>query len=150
MNKHSSFSGFGRYAMLLLCLGGPVAAQAEPMSGDHDCAHHRWDPAQHEARMEEHMHALHDKLKLAPAQESAWNNFIAATKPQGRPQRDREDFSQLTAPERLDRRMEAEKEHLNRMEEHARALKAFYAQLSPEQKKTFDESFHPFGPAHRR
>jgi protein CpxP len=52
-----------------------------------------------------------------------------------------EDWAKLTTPERADKMMERMREHQSRMFEHLVALKDFYAVLTPEQKKTFDD-FH--------
>jgi len=62
----------------------------------------------------------------------------------------RDDWAKLTVPERAERRLEWMKASQLRMEEHIVSLKAFYEQLSSEQKKTFDE-FHAKGkPGGRR
>ena len=85
--------------------------------------------------------ALHDKLKLTAAQEPAWNAFIAASAPKlpaARP--DRAALAQLSAPERAEKRHELHKQMLAHQETRLAALKTFYAQLTPEQQKTFDEA----------
>ena len=48
----------------------------------------------------------------------------------------------LTTPERLDRRLEMMAKHQAMFRKHAEAIKAFYAVLSPSQKKAFD-ALHP-------
>jgi len=84
---------------------------------------------------------LHDQLKLTAQQESAWASYQAAIKPSmpdgPRPQRG--EFAKLTAPERLSKMIEMTKQREAKMETHLTALTAFYGQLTPEQKKVFDD-----------
>lgn len=97
--------------------------------------------AKFQEMMAKHQAALHDKLKITAAQEPAWNAFIAATAPKlpaARP--DRAALAQLSAPERAEKRLEMHKQMLARQETRLAALKTFYAQLTPEQQKTFDEA----------
>ncbi|MYN07045.1 Spy/CpxP family protein refolding chaperone [Pseudoduganella aquatica] len=85
--------------------------------------------------------ALHDKLKLTAAQEPAWAAFTAATAPKlpaARP--DRAALAQLSTPELMEKRQEMHKQMLAQQEVRLAALKTFYAQLTPEQQKTFDEA----------
>jgi periplasmic protein CpxP/Spy len=53
-----------------------------------------------------------------------------------------DDFAKLTTPERLDKMAAMMAEHTAKrqaeFQKHAEAIKAFYAQLSPEQKRAFD------------
>lgn len=90
-------------------------------------------------RMQQRIAKLKADLKLTPAQESAWNTYAAAMKPGERPARmDREAFAKLTTPQRIDKMREM-REHRNaEMDRRAQATKAFYAQLTAEQQKTFD------------
>ena len=83
---------------------------------------------------------LHDELKITPAQENAWNAFVASMKPPARgPRPDRAAQAQLTAPQRLARHIEMQKQRTAAMEQRLGAVNSFYAVLSPEQKKTFDD-----------
>lgn len=105
-------------------------------------------------RMKEHMARraaeLHDKLKLNPTQEKAWNAYMDKVKPGEPPVRpDRAELDKLTAPERMERRLAHMKEAEKRMEQHVAATKEFYAMLMPEQKKIFDDAFR-HGPGGRR
>lgn len=89
--------------------------------------------AKHHAR-------LHDRLKLTAQQEPAWKAFTEKTKPDpARRKAVREEMAKLTTPERLDRMQALMKERDARMAEHIAAVKEFYAQLSAEQQKVFDE-----------
>ncbi|MDE2442508.1 MAG: Spy/CpxP family protein refolding chaperone, partial [Betaproteobacteria bacterium] len=49
------------------------------------------------------------------------------------------EIAKLTAPERADKMLEIQKQHQEAMSKHVAAMKDFYAQLTPEQKKVFDE-----------
>jgi len=95
--------------------------------------HRRLDP---EARAQH----LRDVLQLRADQDGALKAYLAATEPKAwdrdGPKRDVSDAAPkpLTTPERLDR----ETEHLNRAKARIDATRAFYAALSPSQKKAFD------------
>jgi periplasmic protein CpxP/Spy len=89
---------------------------------------------------------LHNKLKLTAEQEPAWNTFtekMKATLPQGRP--NWEEMSKLNTPERMDKMLARMKEGEKQMETRAATIKAFYATLTPEQRKVFDEQSPPHG-----
>lgn len=138
-------------ALAALSVGGAVNA-AEPQS---QAAQDQQRPAltqeqraakmaEHRARRAEHMAkrqaALHDALKLSPAQEPAWASFVAAHKPADHMQRpDRAQWASLTAPQRMEKMIELHKQRTARMEQHLAALNTFYATLTPEQKKVFDQ-----------
>lgn len=130
-------------------------AAAEPAAPAQAQSHaERKDFAKRFERMQqrraERMAALKDKLKLSTAQEGAWNTYAAAVQPSRDakpPQRpDRAAFSQLTTPERLDRMQARQAERAALFAKRADAIKAFYAQLSPEQQKTFDAEGMRMGP----
>lgn len=96
-------------------------------------------------RMQERYQArheqLHKELKLTEAQEPAWKAFSEKSGPRaaGWQGPDREAMSKLTAPERMEKMLEMSKQHQAFMSERLEALKAFYAVLTPEQQKIFDE-----------
>ena len=91
-------------------------------------------------RMKMHQQRLHDALKLTPQQEAAWNRFQEShpLARGGQPPASRDNFAQLTAPERAEKMLEWQKQHQDAMSQHVNALKDFYGQLTPEQQKTFD------------
>ena len=88
------------------------------------------------------------RLKITPAQESAWTQFVQAIRPpQARPQSemDREQMRatmQLNAPQRMEKMMahheQVQAQMNQKMHERLDAVKAFYPQLSAEQQKEFD------------
>jgi len=97
------------------------------------------------AGMEKHHNMMHDKLKITAGQEAAWKTFIDATKPammeRGEKMRaDRKAMEGLSTPARMEKMLERSKEHLAQMQKHLDALKTFYAVLTPEQQKIFDDS----------
>ena len=128
-------------------------AAARPAPGKH---HGRMNPAQRQQRMAEHrarrLAELKAQLKLVPAQEGAWTAFTAALQPpaQARPRMQRGEFAQLTTPQRIDLMAQRQTERAARMQQRGDATKAFYAQLTPEQQKTFDQQALRHGPREGR
>jgi Spy/CpxP family protein refolding chaperone len=99
-------------------------------------------------RMKHHMQKLKTELKLSADQELAWAAMASAITPPTRPPRpDRAEMEKLSMPERLDKMKQMMAQHhearVAEMEKHAAAVKAFYAVLTPEQKKTFDAKAIP-------
>ena len=99
--------------------------------------------------MNRHLAALKEKLQITAAQETAWNSFASAMQPAANLQRpDRQAMANMTTPERIDQ-MRAMRDRRNaEMDRRAEATKAFYAQLTPEQKKTFDTETARMGHGH--
>ena len=98
-----------------------------------------FDPARMQERMAERQARLKQKLGITAAQEGAWAGWTAAIQPPANWKRpDRAEFERLTTPERIDRMRALRTERMARMDQRADATKTFYAALSPEQKKTFD------------
>lgn len=123
----------------------PVAAQPAPGSVASPATPEQAAPrqAQMRERMKDHMlkrsKELKAKLKLRPEQEPAWDSFMAAMKPIGpltRPSR--AEMEQLTTPQRLDKMRELRQQRNAAMDRRMEATKAYYATLTPEQKKIFD------------
>lgn len=96
--------------------------------------------ARMQQKMAERQAAFKAELKLTPEQEPAWNAFIARTQPQARPVRQgsREDWSQLTTPQRLDKMQALKAERDTAMAKRVDAIKSFYASLNADQQKVFD------------
>ena len=106
----------------------------------------RFDPAQMQQRMaqrhSQRMAELKAQLRITPAQEGAWNQFSATMQPPAigqRPAQNRADWARLTTPQRIDQMQQRASERQQQMAQRGDAIKAFYAQLSAEQQKTFDE-----------
>ncbi|MFZ6681493.1 Spy/CpxP family protein refolding chaperone [Undibacterium sp. Tian12W] len=127
--------------------GSALAQPPSPASASANAGHGQphGDPAKWAEKMKErmakHQAELHDKLKITAAQEPAWKTFIDAMNPGAMPARpDRKEMEKLTTPERMEKGLEKMKEHLAKMQTRLTALKTFYAVLTPEQQKIFDES----------
>ncbi|OBV37142.1 Spy/CpxP family protein refolding chaperone [Janthinobacterium psychrotolerans] len=123
--------------------GAPAASSNPKAAPDAPRAHrgeHRGNPAE---RMAKYQARLHDKLKLTAAQEPAWATFTAANarqKPNGDWKAKREAFAKLSAPERMEQWIAMSKERIAGQESRLASLKTFYAVLTPEQQKVFDDS----------
>jgi periplasmic protein CpxP/Spy len=130
-------------AGLLATFGLAASAQTSPpgpMGGDmprHGMRDHM-DPAKMQEHMAKRQAALKQKLQITSAQEAAWSNWTAAMKPGDFKRPERGEFANLTTPERIDRMRALRDQHIAQMDKRAEATKAFYAALTPEQKKTFD------------
>jgi len=74
---------------------------------------------------------LTERLNLRPDQQAALQTFLQASQPPQRGQLRAQ--RQMTTPERLD-------QQLAEMRQRVDATKRFYAQLTPEQKQTFDST----------
>lgn len=155
----SNQASFMKRAVLagLIAGSGILAASAYAVSADRAgdtprCESRQMQKAEGrwEGRQAAHLAGLKEKLQLSAEQEAAWNAFAAGAQPGSRSEgRDRkamrDEFDKLSTPERLDRMQAmADKRHA-RMAERAEAIKAFYAQLTPEQQKVFDAEAMPGG-----
>ena len=128
-------------ALLAVGVGGlAVSAQAQTAgTGRHaNAASMEERQAKFAEQMAKRQAALHDALKLTPAQEPAWTAFVNATAPTPHAPVDRAALANLSAPERMEKMIAMQKERSVKMEAHLAALKTFYAQLTPEQKGLFD------------
>ena len=115
------------------------------MDGDGHGRMGRMDPAKMEQMVARRAADLKAKLKITPAQESAWTSFTAAMKPPANWQEkrmDRTELDKLTTPERIDKmrtlRAERTAEMNAAMDKRDEATKTFYAALNADQKKVFD------------
>jgi Spy/CpxP family protein refolding chaperone len=132
-------------AAILACFGfaasaqtttpaGPNAPQAAAREG-----HDRFDPAKMQERMARRLAHFKQKLNLSPAQEGAWSAYAQALQPTRMQRPDRAEFARLTTPERIDRMRAMRSERIAEMDKRGDATKTFYASLTPEQKKVFDQ-----------
>ncbi|WBY00030.1 Spy/CpxP family protein refolding chaperone [Ramlibacter tataouinensis] len=124
--------------------GGAVVAQTQPPQANgpgtesRQSRHH--DPAKMAERVNQRLANLKQKLQVTPAQEAAWTSFANAMQPPAqRPRADREALARMTTPDRIDHMRALRDQRNAEMDRRADATKAFYAQLSAEQKKTFDD-----------
>ena len=107
--------------------------------------HQRMDPARMQEMRARHQADLKAKLKLAPAQESAWTAFTASMQPPaGKPmtpesrQAMHDSMSKLSTPERIDHMNAMKAQRDADMAKRQDATRTFYAALTPEQQKVFD------------
>lgn len=94
-------------------------------------------------------------LKLSPEQEPAWTQFTQSMQPALHTPRAHDDWSQLTTPQRIEKMKALKTEHDTVMDQHLSALATFYAALTPDQQKTFDQhhsvtGMKPMGTKHRQ
>ena len=89
-------------------------------------------------RHAQRMERLKAELKITPAQEPAWNAYVARTAHEPRKPAAADDWSKLTTPQRLEKMQALHNERNAEMAKRIDATKSFYAQLTPEQQKTFD------------
>lgn len=140
-----------------IALGGIASAHAQPMMGDAPFAH---EGAKHghehmEKYWEKKQAELKTKLHLNSSQEPAWQQFVTSMK---MPEKatvtfpDRDAMARLNTPERIYKMNALHDQNLSMMQTHRQqrdaAIKQLYAQLSPEQQKTFDAETLPQHPHH--
>jgi len=135
-------STYRKVVQSFLLAAGVGAFAAAPAMADSGCGYMGGNAERHAKMMEQHHTRLHDALKLTPEQEPAWKKLIESEQPRpalsgGQP----EDWAKLNAPERAEKMLELSKARQVQLAEHVAALKAFYAVLTSEQQKTF-EDFH--------
>ena len=131
---------------------GPSAG---PASHGQSMGMGKHDPAKMQARMTQRLAELKAKLNVTPAQEAAWATFSDAVKPTPRAKPETSmaashaELNKLPTPERLDRMRALHTEHMaamtTRMDQRTDATKAFYAVLTANQKKVFDDQFSRLG-----
>ena len=112
--------------------------------------HQRLTPEQRAQFRAQRIAKLHDELKITPAQENAWNAFVASMQPPARQPHDRAAWANLTAPERMAKMIDRQKQRTAALEQRQSALNTFYSVLSADQKKTFDDKAARFGHGHGR
>jgi protein CpxP len=130
-------------SLAVLGMGGAAVAvhaqESNPKASSVE-RHHGERAAHMAERMAERQGRLHEALKLSAAQEPAWAAWSAASKPGARPARgERGQWAAKSAPERMEMQLEMARKHVAGMETRLAALNTFYATLTPEQKKVFDE-----------
>lgn len=129
--------------------GGPMMGAGGPMMHEGGMRHERMggmDPAKMQAWIDKRLATLKAQLKLTPAQEGAWTTYATAMKPPTDLMQTRhaqhEEIAKLPTPERIDKMTAQRTQHMGEMnaamDQRGEATKAFYATLTPEQKKTFD------------
>jgi hypothetical protein len=127
-------------AAALAGVGLVQASGPHPDERSHSHAHGAKDSERGAKGFERRMTELKSKLQLTPAQESAWTKFAEAMRPAATaPRPDHEAMMKLPTPERIDQMRALHQQHTAQMDQRGEAAKAFYATLTTEQKKRFDE-----------
>ena len=142
--------GFAAFAQT--ATPAPAGAQTQMQDkmhrGDHSSMRERMF-GNHQERVAKRQAELKAKLKITPAQESAWTTFTAARQPPAggmmgmrHDPKVKAEMEKLTTPERIDKMQAMRAERMKtmgaEMEKRGAATKAFYAVLSTEQKAVFD------------
>lgn len=133
-------------ALALLGLGAAAQAPqpavvapgpAPALQGQHPMMQHHLERRQQRAAQRQER--LKQILQITPAQEGAWNTWIASRQT-GTSFRggQRAEFAQLTTPERIDRMRALRAARMAEADRRGEATKAFYAALTPAQQKAFD------------
>jgi thioredoxin-like negative regulator of GroEL len=128
-----------------LLLGSTLSITSHADEGTH---RHQWSAEDRAEHFQKHMETLHSKLNLHGTQEEAWQSYVHKLSMVNQNEHaDREAFSKLPAPERLEKLIAIKSEHLQTLQANLAALKEFYATLSNEQKAAFDlaTQHHPKG-----
>jgi hypothetical protein len=134
-----------RSAKMLLAGMAIAALSANAFARDmEDCRYEEngrmgMNSARMEKYHEQHLSRLHDRLKLNPQQEVAWKKFSSNRMIERPPRPNPEEMDNLSAPQRLEQGLQRMRAMEAKMSEHLVALKEFYAVLTPEQQKIFDE-----------
>jgi protein CpxP len=132
-------------AVALATLGLAATAQMAPSTGTAPATtaaregHGRFDPVKMQERMAKRMAALKQKLQLSAAQEGNWSTYVAALQSTRMQRPDRAEFAKLSTPERIDRMRALRTARMAEMDKRGDATKTFYATLSADQKKVFDD-----------
>ena len=109
-------------------VSGPMAMHRGPGMMQQYMQHRR---AEREARLKQ-------ILQITPAQENAWNSWIAARHPAAAQRPNRGELASLPTPERIDRMRALRTARIAEMDRRAEATKSFYAALTQAQQKSFD------------
>jgi hypothetical protein len=120
-----------------------MGAQAQTQAPQTSAQHQHLSKEQRQAKMADMMAKreakLHADLGITPAQEGAWTAFVASMKPAaGAQHMDRAAWASLSAPARLQKMIDLQKQRTAMMEQRLTALNTFYSVLSAQQKQIFD------------
>ncbi|HZX33171.1 MAG TPA: Spy/CpxP family protein refolding chaperone [Rhodocyclaceae bacterium] len=136
MDKHCRLA-----AGLILTAGLAVSALPAGAQQRGDCGVAGSSVFQEYENSPDHQKKLHDALKITASQEPAWKKYMEAVQSPRPEPKPATNWSSMTAPDRVDLQVEMAKRHEEYLSKEADAMKAFYATLNPDQKKTFDQ-FH--------
>jgi len=109
----------------------------------------KWSEKDFKEQIAERQARLKKVLKIEPNQEAAWKTFTDQMSAQAQERFgnfDPDQFLGLTTPERMEKRLELSRQAQDAMSKRLEAVKTFYASLTAEQKKKFDDWHSPRGP----
>lgn len=147
----SGFKSLAIAGLLSITTLGALAQEGSSTMEDHHSMMNsqrmqKRNPEKMQAMVEKHMADLKSKLKISSEQEGAWATFHAAMKPNNKMQENKPDpaeMENLSTPQRIEKMKSLRKQHMAEMnammEKREESIKTFYAVLTPEQKKTFDQ-----------
>ncbi|WP_051971966.1 Spy/CpxP family protein refolding chaperone [Massilia sp. 9096] len=150
-------SGLAALSMGAAAIGAQAQTQtpAQNQATAQNAVRPHLTPEQRQAKMAEFAARreakLHADLGITAGQESAWQSFVAAMKPAANGQRgqfDRAAWTGLSAPQRMQKMIDMQKQRTTRMEQQLSALNSFYSVLSPQQKQVFDTESAQLGRHH--
>jgi len=104
--------------------------------------HHGMREAHHGMRgqfMARRLARLKETLRITPAQEGSWSTYASALRPAPRQRPELGEMARLTTPERVDRMRALRSQRMAEADRRGEATKSFYASLSAEQKRVFDQ-----------
>ncbi|MHB1677372.1 MAG: Spy/CpxP family protein refolding chaperone [Sulfuriferula sp.] len=150
--KDDPINHYRKYRSLSIILSMLTAISINtPAFADNECGHKQGNKANATEFFETNEPVLHDQLKLAGIQETAWHNFITKMKMGEHPEKqEKSEQSKLTTPDRLDHRLAIMRTKLKNMEFRAQAMNEFYDQLTSGQQQVFDEFFRSFRDRHKQ
>ncbi len=127
--------------------GASLVAMANPKGGE-GCGSkdHGTRAEKMQQRMAAHQTELKNALKLTAQQEAAWTQYQQAmTPPKAATAMDHAEMDKLTTPQRLEKMQALHQERQAQANQHLQATKTFYASLTPEQQKVFDQQHNRQG-----
>jgi len=100
---------------------------------------HGANPEQRMQRMQRRIESVRQTLQITPQQEAAFNEWTNAMRPAAKQRPSRDEIARMSTPERIDLMKQLRGARMAEMDKRGEATKAFYAQLTPAQQKSFDE-----------
>lgn len=147
--KTSRFSSHHRRGLLValsvagLAIAGTAVADHPGHHGPESCGSEEF-AKQMDKRHTEHMAKLYAALKVTPAQETAWKQYANASqfpKLPPKPAADPASKPATDTPSLMEQRAALHNAMGERLQAQVKATRALYDQLTPEQRKVFDD-FH--------
>lgn len=130
--------------LLILTLAGATALGGSMAMADQQGRHGK--QISYEKKLEhfeKRQAKLKEALNLTSSQLVYWETFQKNMKPEEHTRPNPEEIAKLTAPERMDFMQTKMAQRLEHMKKKTAATKTFYAQLTTEQKATFDKKTLP-------